>query len=79
MLDLNIHDLNIFQKYCDNRINKDMFIEYLKEDIPNVSQSYADEKWANFSMNQVRFITSRNAENMLKRILKDIEKLNYDG
>jgi len=73
---MNFDDLNILQKFCDNRMDYQQFKEATGySDLG----SYAQDIWDDFSKNPIRFITSRSERDLLQYILNKIESTNYKG
>ena len=76
MIDMN--ELNVFQKYCDNRVNLDEFEAMMTEIYPH-GGAYVTEKWPAFTANPVRFITSRRETALLNMIADNISDEGYIG
>jgi len=74
-MNISMEDLNILQKYCDNRLDYDFFLQ----EFNNVDDNYAKDKWSSFQNCPIRFITSEGRKNFLENILKEIGKTNYRG
>lgn len=75
MIKIEENDLNILQKFCDNRIDYEMFLELtdLQDD------TYSIEKWNKFKLNSVRFITSESFSELFSKIIQTINKNKYKG
>lgn len=74
---LNMTDLNVFQKYCDNQVNCEQFLDMML-------RIYADENyikplWPMFTNNPTRFITTRNEKKLLSQINNRIKNEDYHG
>jgi len=71
-------DLNVFYKYCVNRINYDMFKRIMMDLYPG-SEGYVEDKWPAFRDSPVMFIVSRGEEKMFDLIVEMIESEDYKG
>jgi hypothetical protein len=74
---IDFNSLNLFVKYCSNRIDIDKFIELMLK--KHQSKHYIENLWNDFVKNPLMFITSRNETELFDNIQKEIIKLNYKG
>jgi len=73
---MRFEDLNILQKYCDNRLDYEGFRRATGY---SETGGYAEERWNDFGKNPIRFITSRSEKDLLQYIVRKIEITKYKG
>lgn len=76
MKTIKLEDLNILQKYCDNRVSYEDFKAIIQY---SALGGYIEAQWNHFVKNPIRFITSRNERKLLEYIIRKIEITNYRG
>jgi uncharacterized membrane protein YvbJ len=70
-------ELNVFIKYCSNRVNYDKFLELM---LPRYNdENYIDSLWPMFRENPAMFIISRNETKLFEGIQKELIDTNYKG
>lgn len=70
--------LDIFYKYCVNRVTYDMFIGMMLEIYPG-STSYVKNKWEEYIRNPVGFIISRHERKLFEAIQQEMKRVDYKG
>ena len=70
-------ELELFYKYCYNRINYEEFEEIMMEIYFN--KNYIEPLWKDFQNNMIGFIISRNEKVLFYRIIRKIKIENYKG
>ncbi len=72
-------ELNILQKFLSNRVDYDYFKEVIQRTY--IMEYEVEAHWEAFNKNQVGFITSLGnvGQDLLTKVLKDIEQRNYNG
>ena len=75
---LHYSDVNLFYKYCVNRIRYDDFLEIMME-IHTGSEKYVEDKWPSFRDDPFKFIVSRSEEELFNIISDKIIKTKYKG
>jgi len=71
-------DLEVFYKFCVNRINYDIFEDIMMDIYPG-SERYIEDKWPTFRNSPVMFIVSRGEKRLFDTIMKMIEDADYKG
>ena len=71
-------ELNTFVKFCNNKIDYDLFLLLMKKIYPN-SDNYIKKLWPYFQESPVEFITDRGDKILLFAINDMIKKSNYHG
>jgi len=71
---MNFKELNILQKFCDNRVDLNMFLEATQ-----YSATYGEVQFNDFRRNPISYITSRAEERLFKYIQIEIETAGYKG
>jgi len=72
---MTFEELNIFQKYVDNKIDYFKFRELTGSD----NDMYLSEQWDKFRKNPIEYITSREERQMFEQIMKEIIRTDYKG
>jgi hypothetical protein len=74
---MNYDELNVFIKYCSNRVNYDKFLELM---LPKYNDEiYIDSLWPKFRDNSAMFIISRSETELFDGIQREIQETNYKG
>lgn len=74
---MNFQELNILQKYFYNKVN---YIEFEKAMLTVYNDTnYIDNLWEDFKKNPIKFLTSRNEEDVFNYFVEQIKKTNYNG
>ena len=74
---MTFNELNIFAKFCFNRVSEDTFEEMM---MPRYNdEMYIYKLWPSFRTEPMMFITSRNETELFDAICKKIEETNYKG
>ena len=72
---MTFQELNTLQKYCDNKITYDFFLE----GISNIDDYYGKEQWIKFNKNPINFLTTSGRTEFFDKIKKQIIKTEYTG
>jgi len=72
---IDFKQINIIQKFCDNRVNYDLFIRFTNLE----PDYYAVELFKDFRINPIRFMTSTNNSDLFYKIINLVDKKNYKG
>ena len=84
-MEINIHDLNILQKFVDNQYDYFMFKEDLSSAMnsDSINDSYAEEKWNMFTKCPIRYacgqLSKDVGEEFINKIIKRIRENGYKG
>lgn len=78
-VNITFKELNILQKFLSNRVDYDYFKEIIQKTY--VMDYEVQAHWETFNKNQISFITSLGnvGQDLLDKILLDIEERNYNG
>ena len=71
---MNFKELNILQKFCDNRVDLNMFLEATQ-----YAKNYGEVQFNDFRKNPIGYITSRGEESLFEHIQIEIETAGYKG
>jgi len=70
------NEINIIQKFCDNRVDLDLFIKLMSVAYGD-DKSYIEGKWILFKNNPIQFITSRAEKDLYNGICHIIKETDY--
>ena len=77
MFNITLDELEIFYKFCYNRVDYDMFHKIMKKKYSD--DNYIMDKWSLFSRDQIGFIISRKEEVLFDEIVNEIKRIGYRG
>lgn len=72
------NEVNVFYKFCVNRVSYSEFMKMMQDIYPGPS-SYAENLWPSFRDNPIGFIVSRSERTLFDTIQDDIKKRGYKG
>ncbi len=75
---LSYEDLNVFYKFCANRINYNIF-KHMMMDIYPGSEKYVEDKWPAFRNDPIGFIIGRGEIKLFSMITGLIDESDYKG
>ncbi len=75
---LSYEDLDVFYKFCVNRVGYDLF-KHMMLDIYPDSGEYVEDKWPGFRDDPIGFIIRRGEIKLFSMIIGRIEEIEYKG
>jgi hypothetical protein len=77
-MSLSYEDLELFYKFCINRVDYSFFKKIMMDVYPG-SEKYVDDKWPAFRNDPIGFIIGRREIELFSMISGAIEEIGYEG